>query len=488
MNNMKIRSCMDLFCGAGGMSLGLERAGFSISGAFEKDETAGKTYAGHFTANHAQVVTGFGETDGDIAALNFGEVAERLEKVGVRRLDLLSGGPPCQGFSRAGRGKIASLDDDKRAFAHDVRNTLVHDFCRAVETLRPRAFLIENVTGMLSLGGENHAEHVCARMEQAGYHIRLTVLNAAWYGTPQNRERLFIMGLAPNEMLPTSCWFPTPTHKGRGWVNSVGRHALEQAVFSKPEWIERHWPDSNCLESVTVSEALDDLPTFTKHLDSGKYKTSRDAHDPVAYRKNYIPSDYAKLMRNWDARCVSDQVLDHFCRYTPRDFGTFLRMEHGARYPRAVELAAQIYNEAVEAWDPESGESQPLPSEYIPPYPLGSFDERWRKLHPDRPSWTVTAHLSRDCYSHIHHDSDQSRTISMREAARLQGFPDAFVFEGSMGTCFKQIGNAVPPLLANAIGMELMKHLDQKPQVPTFAWESHQPTHNSTWSVIHKAN
>src|SRR5262249_55491082 len=96
---------------------------------------------------------------------------------------------------------------------------------------------------------------------------------------------------------------------------------------------------------------------------------------------------------------------------------------------------------------------------FIPPYDPGDFHEKWGKLDPDRPSWTVPAHLAKDSYSHIHYDSAQARMISVREAARLQSFPDGFLFAGNMGDCFRQIGNAVPPVLAEVIASTVMQSL-----------------------------
>jgi len=478
--------CMDLFCGAGGMSLGLRRSGFELAGGFEWNDTAGKTYQNNLAMNSAGKVAGFGKEQGDISALDFGLIQEQLSTQGIHRLDLLAGGPPCQGFSVAGRGKVASLDDDDRAFATDSRNDMVHHFCRAVETLRPRAVLMENVTGMLNLDGFNHADVVCQRLMDAGYSVRLTVLNAAWYGVPQNRERLFIMALAPGESVAGSHWFPSPVHEGRSWTSSIGRQMLEQAHFTDTSVLEKHWPGPECHPPVTVAMALDDLPSFTCHLDDPEYRASRELHDMMAYPDDVDPDSYAHQMRFWDDTCVSAGVSDHFCRNTPRDFRIFEQMEHGDRYPRAVEIAAQLYRDAVSNWDRTPGTPQPHHQDYIPPYPLGGFDERWQKLDPNRPSWTVTAHLSRDCYSHIHHDSDQARTISIREAARLQSFPDAYHFHGSMGDCYRQIGNAVPPLLARALGYSLKAHLEQTPvlkktRVSGKIWRS-----SGTWSRIHK--
>src|SRR5262245_65570976 len=104
----------------------------------------------------------------------------------------------------------------------------------------------------------------------------------------------------------------------------------------------------------------------------------------------------------------------------------------------------------------------------MPPFPIDHFIDKWRTLIPDQPSWTVPAHLSKDAYSHIHHDSRQARAISIREAARLQSFPDAFTFVGNMGDCFRQVGNAVPPRLAWVVAHALLQLLGFESQAP--AW------------------
>jgi DNA (cytosine-5)-methyltransferase 1 len=134
-------------------------------------------------------------------------------------------------------------------------------------------------------------------------------------------------------------------------------------------------------------------------------------------------------------------------------------MRPGDSYPRAVELAAMRYNMARARYHNGHSLKRPHKKRFIPPYSTDSFDEKWRKLFPAKPSWTVTAHLARDCYSHIHYDSKQQRTITIREAARLQSFPDGFVFEGNMGDCFTQIGNAVPPLLAYGLARHIQSLL-----------------------------
>jgi DNA (cytosine-5)-methyltransferase 1 len=168
-------------------------------------------------------------------------------------------------------------------------------------------------------------------------------------------------------------------------------------------------------------------------------------------------------MRNWPGFPPATGITDHAVRRTPRDYETYRRMNPGDRFPEAVAIAKSIRDEAYErlrsegrAPDPGSPDWDEFEARFVPPYDAKDFPDKWRKLIPDRPSWTVPAHLAKDSYSHIHHDSAQARMISVREAARLQSFPDAFQFVGNMGDSFRQIGNAVPPVLARAIAHRLL--------------------------------
>jgi DNA (cytosine-5)-methyltransferase 1 len=150
-------------------------------------------------------------------------------------------------------------------------------------------------------------------------------------------------------------------------------------------------------------------------------------------------------------------------------------MKHGARYPDALAIARHRLSEELKRLElegrcPRAGTAEFLELErrFVPPYPEDMFVDKWRKLQPDQPSWTIPAHLAKDTYSHIHHDSDQARSISVREAARLQSFPDAFRFTGNMGDSFRQIGNAVPPLLAWAIAGTVLEVLGLEPRRQPF--------------------
>jgi len=143
-------------------------------------------------------------------------------------------------------------------------------------------------------------------------------------------------------------------------------------------------------------------------------------------------------------------------------------MKHGDRYPQAIVLAKNRLEQELkelgsDAPKPGTAEYESLEASIVPPYGkrdgYSNHPDRWRKLFPQEPSWTLPAHLSKDSYSHIHHDHDQARMISVREAARLQSFPDRFRFQGNLGDCFRQIGNAVPPLLAWHIGAMVLETL-----------------------------
>ena len=164
-------------------------------------------------------------------------------------------------------------------------------------------------------------------------------------------------------------------------------------------------------------------------------------------------------MRKWIPMDEPTLVTDHYCRWVPRDFLTFRKMSEGDCYPQALEIAKGRYREALEAFKSGSLPIRPKKGDFIPPYSAETFDEKWKKLYRKRPSWTITAHLERDTYSHIHYDDRQARAISPREAARLQSFPDGYVFSGNTGDVYRQIGNAVPPILAWRLGETIRQQI-----------------------------
>jgi DNA (cytosine-5)-methyltransferase 1 len=161
-------------------------------------------------------------------------------------------------------------------------------------------------------------------------------------------------------------------------------------------------------------------------------------------------------MREWPQFGTSDHTTGHVIRYLPRDYKIFRLMEEGWQYPevwRFVEAKReQLMNKR---WESGEAADQDFIKQWTLPYDPTKFPNKWWKLCKDKPARTLMAHLGKDSYSHIHYEKAQARTISVREAARLQSFPDGFVLRGSMNPAFRQIGNAVPPLVAYAIAMAM---------------------------------
>jgi DNA (cytosine-5)-methyltransferase 1 len=457
---------VDVFSGAGGFSLGFHAAGCRIVAAVDADEAAGRSFEENFSAlqpgSPPRVFCG---EDGDLDDFDMDCLAP------YRRPDILIGGPPCQGFSTLGRAKLATLSDE--GYAGDPRNELYRRFLDVAELWHPPAVVMENVPGMLSVDGYNLAEEAARDLAGRGYRVGYAVLNAVWYGVPQFRERFFLLGI--DAALGVAPIMPNATH---ATVLPAGyaRPAFE-FQFSLPFTGSSQLPvdvHHAGLAATTVADALDDLPVLVDHLKPTSGRDRGDFRRPTPYRSG-PHSQFARLMRTWPGLREPQVIEDHAIRRTPRDYEIFRRMKPGERYPEALEIARQRLREELEilaaqgrAPEPGSSEFRELQRRFVPPYPEDIFVDKWRKLIPEQPSWTVPAHLSKDTYSHIHHDSEQARSISVREAARLQSFPDAFRFCGNMGDCFRQIGNAVPPILAWAIACVVLELLGWTPHFPSW--------------------
>lgn len=451
-------SVIDLFSGAGGLSLGFQAGGAQILAAVDANEDAGRSFRACFARLQPRRPPGafFGEA-GDIERLDLEQVAPA-----GRGPDILVGGPPCQGFSRLGRAKLASLAED--ADQGDPRNLLYRRFVDATRFWKPRAVVMENVPGMLSLQGTNVADAVASDLAACGYRVGYALLNAVWYGVPQFRERLFFIGI--REDLRTVPSMPDATHRVElpaGYLRPTQAITLSLAFVPHFE-LEVRTAGAR-LPATTVGDALDDLPPLTDHLGAAPGPRRGEPRPLLAYRTG-ADRAFARLMRGWPGLPEPAGVQDHVIRRTPRDFETFRRMRPDDRYPEAMRLALRRLEEELarrsavgEVIEPGSPAHDAVRASIVPPYPVEKFVDKWGKLNATRPSWTVPAHLSHDTYSHIHHDSAQARTISVREAARLQSFPDAFEFRGNMGSCFTQIGNAVPPVLAWALASHLLRQL-----------------------------
>jgi len=387
------------------LSLGFEMAGFTALAAVDVDEKGMKTYSRNF--RKAEIFTG--PDRGDVRRLKSEELMRTL---GISRgeVDAVIGGPPCQGFSTIGRVKIASLvrggvwNHMKVAqprFIDDPRNVLYREFVRIVHDLQPKYFVMENVPGMMSYRNGEIVEQVKEDFRSIGYRTEARVLNAVQFGVPQERKRIFFIG---NRLgLPNP--FPlTDTNSTLELFLEGGR----QHRFSLP------WKPP-----TTVWDAIGDLP---EPVEGGPGV----ADVPLEYTKPAL-SEYQKWARDWGGGPYDGRIHNHVSRrHSERDVKVFSVMTEGMWWRDLPQDLKKLYG-----------------------YRDDIFHDKIKRLCRHKPSWTVVAHLYKDGYMYVH--PTQPRTITVREAARLQSFPDAFIFMGSRTDQFKQVGNAVPPLLALAV-------------------------------------
>jgi DNA (cytosine-5)-methyltransferase 1 len=262
--------------------------------------------------------------------------------------------------------------------------------------------------------------------------------------------------------------FPDPTHwiglpPGYDGTRAVALKLLRQGHLLGDAHAYLPPPEAShgLIPAVTAEQAIGDMPPIyaRKELEAGSLRRGARRFDaPIPYDKRRRISDYARLMRSWPGFAARDQLFDHVIRYLPRDYPLFARLNPGDQYPQAWQHAMDMFEERLTALRRQgmtlkqgSEAYERVKASIVPPYDVTKFPNKWRKMWRDQPARTLMAHLGKDSYSHIHYDDDQARTISVREAARLQSFPDGFVFCGTMNPAGKQIGNAVPPLLAKAV-------------------------------------
>lgn len=467
---------LDLFSGCGGISLGLHAAGLEIAGSVEFDPHAAKSHGANFHAGdprHSNATDIVSTTPHQLAAkLDLGSVEDAI--------DVVVGGPPCQAFARVGRSKLREIDAHPQAFIHDPRARLYKEYLRYVDAFRPLAVLMENVPDILNHGGQNVAEETCEILAAKGFECRYTLLNSVFYGVPQMRERMVL--IAYRRELGAEIRFPAPTHwaqlpPGYEGSRAVALKVLKGGIAHAHSYVPAPVATPNLLPAVTAEQAIGDLtPIHARELLArGELRRgARRLDEPVGYVPGAKLSSYARLMRNWPGYEAPEAGIHaHVIRCLPRDYPIFARMNAGDQYPQAHAHAIDMFNEQLTrqralgiAMGEKTKAYRTLWDSMVPPYDASKFPNKWRKMWAHQPARTLMAHLGKDSYSHIHYDSTQARTISVREAARLQSFPDGFVFSGSMNAAFRQIGNAVPPLLAKALGESLVAGLLQKTATP----------------------
>lgn len=417
---------IDLFCGAGGLGEGFRQAGFSALYANDHEAPALDTYA----ANHPDAVC---STD-PIETVDPKKIRESL---GVAKgdVDVVMGGPPCQGFSTYGQRRE---DDD--------RNQLYVPYFGFVEEFRPKAFLIENVVGLLSMSGGAVLADMVARAEALGYATNVVTLNACEFGVPQNRRRVFIFGAANGQKISA----PKQTHY-KSKQNGVTSSDQPSLFFDGP-----------ALEpALTVRDAISDLPDSVL--------APRDTQKPIDY-PNAPNTDYQRRMRGNSSELTyhsAKRMLGirrlRLAMLHPGDYGTKIekRLADGGLTDELINamMGGDGMRDASECRTQDRVKEAALremlksgnttPEDVMAFLDSQGFANKYRKLHWDAPSHTVVAHMARDCSDFVHPGVD--RFVSVREAARFQSFPDSYSFPGSQFRQFRQIGNAVPPLLGKAM-------------------------------------
>lgn len=379
---------IDLFAGAGGLSLGFEQAGFDVVAAVEIDPVHAAVHAYNFP--HCAVVPR------SVTELSADDI-RRAAGIGAREIDVVFGGAPCQGFSLIGQRVL-----------DDPRNSLVKDFVRIVHELDANYFVFENVKGLTVGKHRRFLDELIQAFKSVGYDVRedWRVLNACEYGVPQDRQRLFLMGCKRGMKLPN---YPMP-------------------ITSKPGDQTSELPSA-----PTCADALGDLP------DAERFSRLR-LTDEVAVSKFGKPSAYAELMR---CETPAGWAYGYKRKWDRSLLTASMRSEH-----------TEISRRRFAATPP--GEVEPI--------------SRFFKLSPKGISNTLRAGTdsARGAFTSprpIHYK--WNRCITVREMARLHGFPDWFRFNETKWHGARQIGNAVPPPLARAVAAQLLKAMGKRPSKPT---------------------
>ena len=345
---------IDLFAGVGGLSLGFEMEGFDILLANEFDQSIATAYKENHKSTNVVV--------GDITSLDLSKVFGEY----VNKIDVVIGGPPCQGFSQKG----------KRKTINDERNFLFKHYVEVVKFVKPKYFVMENVPNLLTAEKGFFLNEIKGLFKDYGYSIRYGILNAADYGVPQNRRRAIIIG----KYLANPPELPLP-----------------------------------CKQKLTIWDAISDLA----YLESGEGEFEQE------YR-NSPKSDYEKKMRK----------------------GSKILYNHMATKHSALAL------ERLSLIPPNAGK-EVLPKKHIT---KSVYSGTWSRMKQNDVAVTITTRFDTPSSGKFTHPF-LNRAITVREAARLQSFPDTFKFIGSKMSQMKQVGNAVPPLLARKIARVIMNDI-----------------------------
>lgn len=348
MKNKKLGQIkvLDLFSGCGGLSFGFKKAGFEIVAGIDNWSDSLKTFQRNY--KNAKAIN-----------MDLGSFDVKKIKLEIGDVDVVIGGPPCQGFSISGNRDLK-----------DPRNILYKGFVEIVKAFSPKVFLLENVPNLVSMGGGEIKEKIIKDFENLRYQIKYKVLLASDYGVPQNRRRVIFVG-----------------------VKQKNNFVFPEPIFD------------NNKNKVTTYDAISDLPD--KNLKDG-------------YFLKILPkSAYQKKMRTKDSKIYNHQLTSH--------------------NQKTIEIISLV---------PDGGNYKDLPEIYKN---TRNVHIAWTRYSSNKPSFTIdTGHRH-----HFHYKYNRVPTV--RESARLQSFPDSFIFLGSKTSQYRQVGNAVPPLLAEAIAKNIFK-------------------------------
>lgn len=398
---------IDLFVGCGGLSEGFEQSRkYKMIGAVEWEPSPVKELR-----NHLKNRWGIQDSEERVLQFDiqrteelfngwkdkkFGESKGLDALVGNRQLDVIIGGPPCQAYSVAGRIR------DEHGMREDYRNYLFESYLKVVQHYKPRVFVFENVPGILSAkpgdGSVRIIDLIQKAFADAGYAVLPDLSNAiidmTEYGVPQNRKRIIILGVSKE-------------------------HYGDKAEAMVEKFYSSYLPEYKIEKKATVRDAIGDLPKL------------RPLDEPISYLGRKL------------SHSVSDPLINgHISRFhNKRDIELFKFLEEDIASGRMKYTSAKSLKTL---YTKLTGKTSNVHKYYV---------LRW-----DEPSNLIPAHLFKDGLRHIHPDPEQARTITVREAARLQTFPDDYYFNCSQTDAFKMIGNAVPPLFAISIWQQKIKH------------------------------
>jgi DNA (cytosine-5)-methyltransferase 1 len=383
-------TAMDFFAGAGGLSEGLIQSGFEVILANEISPTYSRTLA----SNHpdTEVVTG------DIRDLSPIDIRLRMD-LAPGELDLIAGGPPCQGFS---------INAPERS-TEDHRNHLFWSYLNFVDEMKPKFVLIENVPGIVSFNSGGTVKDILEALNELGYKSAIRVLCAAHYGVPQTRWRTIFIGVRKDINVSPEELYPKPTHKALARANFANHYDKTKLVLTQEE-VEK----TAVLSHTSIRDAIGDLPAIS----NGK---GEDVSEYVDHDLSF----YQKVLRD---DCT--KLYNHQCSRLGK-----------VNLDRVVHI-------------PQGGNWTNVPFELLPKGMQRArktdHTKRYGRLAWDGLGSTILTKCDPHWGAYIH--PLQDRVISVREAARIQSFPDHFVFKGRLSEQYEQVGNAVPPMLARSLG------------------------------------